>query len=51
MSRVLPRFWDVLYLASPPLPIQKGTMAVLSTVARFLGYPSEYPYPYDRAER
>lgn len=49
MSRVLPRFWDVVYLASPPLAIQKATMAILGVVARTLGYPSEYPYPYDRA--
>lgn len=49
MSRVLPRFWDVLYLASPPLPIQKLTMATLGVVARMLGYPSEYPYPPDRS--
>jgi quercetin dioxygenase-like cupin family protein len=48
MSRVLPRFWDVLHLASPPLPIQKATMAILGVVARILRYPSEYPYPYDR---
>jgi mannose-6-phosphate isomerase-like protein (cupin superfamily) len=46
MSRVLPRYWDVLYLASPPLPIQKALMAILGIVARILGYPSEYPYPY-----
>jgi len=48
MSRVLPRFWNVLYLASPPLPIQKATMGVFGVVARMLGYPSEYPYPYER---
>ena len=49
MSRALPRFWDVLYLASPPLPIQKATMAILGVVARILGYPSEYPYPYHQS--
>lgn len=49
LSRVLPRFWDVVYLARPPLPIQKATMAILGLVARALRYPSEYPYPYDRS--
>lgn len=48
MSLVLPRFWDVLYLASPPLPIQKTTMAILGVVARILRYPSEYRYPHGR---
>lgn len=49
MSRVLPRYWDVLHLASPPLPVQKAMMAGLGVVARLLGYPSEYPYPYERS--
>jgi mannose-6-phosphate isomerase-like protein (cupin superfamily) len=48
MSRVLPRFWDVLYLASPPLPIQKATMVVLGILALILGYRAEYSYPCDR---
>lgn len=48
LSRVLPRFWDVVYLARPPLPVQKATMLILGSVARVLRYPSEYPYRYDR---
>lgn len=47
VSLVLPRYWDVLYLARPPLPIQKPTMAILGLLARFLRYPSRYPYPYE----
>lgn len=46
MSLVLPRFWDVVHLAKPPLPVQKMTMAILGVVARMLRYPSEYKYPY-----
>ena len=49
MSRVLPRFWDVVYLSSPPLPIQKASMAVLGIVALILGYPAVYSYPYPRS--
>lgn len=48
LSRVLPRYWDVVHLARPPLPVQKATMAILGLVARMLRYPSDYPYPYDR---
>lgn len=46
LSRVLPRFWDVVYLARPPLAIQKATMMILGSVARLLGYPADYPYPH-----
>lgn len=48
MSRVLPRFWDVLYLARPPLPVQRATMRVLGLLALALQYPAEYPYPYEK---
>lgn len=48
LSRVLPRFWDVLHLASPPFPVQNATMATLGVAARVLGFPSEYPHSYDR---
>lgn len=48
MSRVLPRFWDVIHLARPPLPVQKATMMILGLVAWTLGYPSDYPYPHRR---
>jgi hypothetical protein len=50
MSRVLRRHWDVVYLARPPLPVQKLVMFVLSLVARLKGYPDEYPYPFDRGK-
>lgn len=46
MSRIIRRYWDVLYLAWPPLFIQKIVMGILSVVAAMLGYPNEYPYPY-----
>lgn len=48
MSRILQNHWDVVYLARPPLAVQKPVIAVLGVVARLLGYPSEYPYPYRR---
>ena len=43
MSVILPKYWDVLYLAKPPLPVQKVVMAVLSVFARVKGYKSTYP--------
>lgn len=49
MSRILRRHWNVLYLARPPLLVQKAVMAVFAAVAWLLRYPSEYAYPYARA--
>lgn len=47
MSRVLRRHWEVLHLARPPLVVQKAVLAALAPLARLLGYPAEYPYPYE----
>lgn len=46
MSRILPRYWDVLHLARPPLALQKAVMTLLSPVAWALRYPTAYDYPY-----
>lgn len=48
MAPILRRHWDVLYLAKPPLAIQKLVMGILSVPARIMGYPGEYPYPYQK---
>lgn len=50
MSPILRRHWDVLYLARPPLVIQRAVMALLAPVARLLRYPTEYRYPYPSRE-
>ena len=44
MAPILREHWDVLYLAKPPLPVQKAVMAALSVPARILGYPASYEY-------
>ncbi|MDQ7053772.1 MAG: cupin domain-containing protein [candidate division KSB1 bacterium] len=49
MAPILQKHWDVLYLANPPLFIQKIVMGVLAVVARLIGYGDEYRYPYKRA--
>lgn len=46
MAPILRRHWDVLYLAKPPLPIQKLVMGILSVPAKLMGYRDQYPYPY-----
>jgi quercetin dioxygenase-like cupin family protein len=49
MAPILRNYWDVLYLAKPPLLIQKIVMGIFAVVARLIGYRDEYPYPYNRA--
>jgi hypothetical protein len=34
---------DEIYLASPPVPVQKALMAALAPVGRLLGYKDHYP--------
>jgi len=51
MAPILQNYWDVLYLAKPPLFIQKIVMGMLAVVARLIGYRDEYPYPYERASQ
>ncbi len=42
---------EEIYLAQPPLFVQRAIFGVLAKVGRLLGYRAEYPYPYgDRAE-
>jgi len=51
MAPILQNYWNVLYLAKPPLFIQKIVMGVLAVLARLIGYRKEYPYPYERASQ
>jgi len=37
---------DELYLASPPLFVQRAIFGPLAFVGRLLGYRAEYPYPF-----
>jgi quercetin dioxygenase-like cupin family protein len=46
MAVIMQKYWDVLYLAKPSLPVQKIVLGLLSVIGRMLGYKSEYPYPF-----
>jgi quercetin dioxygenase-like cupin family protein len=48
MSVIIQKYWDVVYLAKPPLLVQKIVLSVLSVLGRVLGCRSEYIYPYDK---
>src|SRR5918997_853080 len=39
---------DELYLASPPLFVQRAVFGPLALLGRLLGYQAEYPYPFAR---
>ena len=39
---------DEIYLARPPLFVQRAIFGVLASIGRLLGYRAEYPYPYAR---
>ena len=39
-------FEDEIYLAQPPLIVQRVIFGVLAKVGRLFGYQAEYPYPY-----
>ncbi len=49
MAPILQNYWDVLYLAKPPLLVQKIVMGIFAVVARLIGFRDEYLYPYNRA--
>lgn len=44
LAPILARHRDVV---CPPLPVQRMLLGVLARVAKLLGYPDEYRYPYD----
>ena len=41
-------FEDEVYLARPPLSVQRALFAPLALVGRLLGYRAHHPYPYAR---
>jgi mannose-6-phosphate isomerase-like protein (cupin superfamily) len=48
LAVILRSYRDFLYLAKPPLFVQRAVFTPLAAVARLLGYRTPYPYPYDR---
>jgi len=47
MAVMLRGFEEEVYLARPPLLVQRMLFGALAPVARLLGYRAEYAYPYD----
>ena len=45
---ILREFEDEIYLARPPLAVQRVIFGTLATLGRLLGYRADYPYPYER---
>jgi hypothetical protein len=39
---------DEIYLAKPPLFVQRAIFGPLAFIGRLLGYRAEYPYPHAR---
>ena len=46
MAVALHEFRDEIYLARPPLLVQRVVFGTLALVGRLLGYPARYPYPH-----
>ncbi len=51
MAPILQKYWNVLYLANPPLRVQKIVMGIIAVLAKLIGYADEYPYPYKRGSK
>lgn len=45
---VMREFEEEIYLAKPPLPVQRIVFGVLALLGRLLGYRARHPYPYAR---
>jgi quercetin dioxygenase-like cupin family protein len=51
LALTLREFEDEIYLAKPPLTLQRAILAPLAAAARLLGYRADYPYPYPSADQ
>ncbi len=49
LALLISEYEDEIYLARPPLFVQRPVFGVLAAIGRHLGYRAEYPYPH--AER
>jgi len=48
LALIVHDYEDELYLASPPLLVQRAIFGPLALLGRLLGYRAEYPYPFAR---
>ena len=46
VALILRHFEDEIYLARPPLAVQRVLFGTLAKLGRLLGYRAQYPYPY-----
>ena len=46
LALIVHDYEDQIYLARPPLVVQRVLFGALASVGRLLGYRAEYPYPY-----
>ena len=51
LALIVHDYEDQIYLAQPPLAVQRVLFGVLAKVGRLLGYRAEYPYPYGDQEK
>jgi hypothetical protein len=49
MAVILRSYRTFIYLAKPPLPVQRAIFTPLAAVGRLFGYGVPYPYPYSRS--
>ena len=49
LAVILRSYSDFIYLAKPPLAVQRAIFTPLAAVGRLLGYGVPYPYPYSRS--
>ncbi len=49
LALIVREYEEEIYLARPPLFVQRAIFGILAAIGRLLGYRAEYPYPY--AER
>ncbi len=48
LALIVRDYEDEIYLARPPLFVQRAVFGVLASIGRLFGYRAEYPYPYAR---
>jgi quercetin dioxygenase-like cupin family protein len=46
LALIVHDYEDQIYLARPPLAVQRALFGLLASIGRRLGYKAEYPYPY-----
>jgi quercetin dioxygenase-like cupin family protein len=48
LSLIVHEYEDEIYLAQPPLAVQRVLFGALAFIGRLFGYRADYPYPYSR---